>query len=172
MAKNILCGRQMAAVLLNKNDRTLRRWCSDGILTVACMDAQGRTMFDIDAILALCGEIKSADDETCELISAADQGNAEAQNDLGTLLLQAGMQVSAFSLFKMAADQDYPDAMHFLYQCHQRGMGTEANDALAMMWLSKAAAHGHNIAQLQLTSIQKLAEQALQNTKRLDCNAG
>ena len=40
-------------------------------------------------------------------------------------------------------------------------MGTEANDALAMMWLSKAAARGHKIARLQLDAIQKLAEQAL-----------
>ncbi len=161
MPNNLLCGRQMAATLLDKNERTLRRWCTDGVLSVACMDAQGRTMFDIDAILALCGELKAADDEMCELISAADQGNAEAQNDLGTVLLQAGMQASAFSLFNMAADQNYPDAMHFLYQCHQSGTGTEANDALAMMWLSKAAAHGHNIAQRQLTGIQELAEQAL-----------
>ncbi len=168
MPNKPLCSRQMAATLLDKNERTLRRWCTDGVLAVACMDAQGRTMFEIDAILALCGELKAADDDMCELISAADQGNAEAQNDLGTILLKAGRQTSALTLFKMAADQDYPDAMHFLYQCHQSGMGTEANDALAMMWLSKAAAHGHKIAQLQLTGVQALAEQALQNTRRLD----
>ena len=161
MPNKLLCGRQMAATLLDKNERTLRRWCTDGVLSVACMDAQGRTMFEIDTILSLCEELKAADDEMCELISAADQGDAEAQNDLGTILLKVGRQSSAFSLFKMAADQDYPDAMHLLYQCHQQGMGTAANDALAMMWLSKAAAHGHNIAQRQLTGIQALAEQAL-----------
>jgi hypothetical protein len=154
----------MAAALLEKNERTLRRWCTDGVLAVACTDAQGKTMFEIDTILALCEELKVADDEMYELISAADHGSAEAQNDLATLLLKAGKQASALSLFNMAADQDYPDAMHFLYQCHQQGMGTAANDALAMMWLSKAASHGHKIAHLQLRGIQELAEQALQTS--------
>uniref|UniRef100_E6QX15 Putative Sel1-like n=1 Tax=mine drainage metagenome TaxID=410659 RepID=E6QX15_9ZZZZ len=161
MPNELTCQRQIASALLEKNERTIHRWCKDGILTVAGCNKQGTPMFDIDAILALCGDLKSTDEEIVDLIVAADTGSAEAQNDLGIVLLQAGRQAGALTLFTMAADQDYPDAMHFLYQCHQSGLGTEVNNTLAMMWLSKAAAHGHKIAQVQLDAIQKLVEQAL-----------
>jgi hypothetical protein len=163
MQNKFLCGRQITAAILDKNERTIRRWCDDGVLTVACSSEKGRTMFDIDAVLALCGDLKDADEEMVDLILEADQGGAEAQNDLGIVLLQAGRQAGALALFTMAADQDHPDAMHFLYQCHQRGMGTDVNNTLAMMWLSKAAAHGHKIAQAQLNGMLNAAEQALKN---------
>lgn len=162
MPNALLCGRQMAAIVLDKNERTLRRWCEDGVLAVTSIDARGRTMFDIEAILGLCGDLRHADTGLAELILAADGGSAEAQNDLGIVLLQAGQQLSALSLFKLAAGQDYPDAMHFLYRCHQSGTGTHRNEALAMMWLSKAVVYGHPLAQAQLTAMHNLAEQACQ----------
>jgi TPR repeat protein len=163
MPNELTCQRQIASALLEKNERTIHRWCKDGILTVVGLNKQGTPMFDIDAVLALCGDLKDADEEMAELILEADQGSAEAQNDLGIVLLQAGRQAGALALFTMAANQDHPDAMHFLFQCHQRGMGTDVNNALAMMWLSKAAAHGHKIAQAQLDGILNAAEQVLQN---------
>ncbi|SCC95934.1 Sel1 domain protein repeat-containing protein (fragment) [Thiomonas sp. X19] len=52
--------------------------------------------------------------------------------------------------------------MHWLYQCYMKGLGVERDENLAMMWLNKAAAHGHAIAKAQADAIRALALQRLQ----------
>lgn len=156
-----LCQRQIASALLEKNERTVHRWCKDGILTAMDVNKHGTPLFDIDAVLALCGNLASANAQLVDLIVAADQGSAVAQNDLGIVLLQSGRKTGALTLFSMAAAQAYPDAMHFLYRCHREGLGTDADDTIALMWLSKAAVQGHKIARMQLDAMRTLSEQAL-----------
>lgn len=153
MTEQLLCGRRMAALILEKNERTVRRWCDDGTLTCANPDTRNRTMVHIADVLKKSGELKFADDELAQLIANADQGSAEAQNDLGITLLKEERPSGAFALFQDAAAQDYPDAMHWLYHCYSKGIGTERNESLAMMWLNKAAAHGHKISKLQVAAI-------------------
>ena len=50
--------------------------------------------------------------------------------------------------------------MHWLGILHAAGLGEEGDDcaALALMWVAKAAAHGHVIAQQQLTALIPRAE--------------
>jgi heme oxygenase len=163
MPKQLLCGRRIAALILEKNERTLQRWCDDGILKSAGSAARNRTMINVEDVLDLCGELRHADHELAELISEADQDSAEALNDLGIILLKEGRQLGAFSLFNASAALDYLDAMHWLYQCHQNGVGTEQNENLAMMWLNKAAALGHKMAIAQVNAMRSLTTKGLQN---------
>ena len=50
--------------------------------------------------------------------------------------------------------------MHWLGILHAAGLGKEGDDcaALALMWVAKAAAHGHVIAQQQLAALIPRAE--------------
>jgi hypothetical protein len=155
MTKQLLCGRRIAALFLGKNERTVQRWCNDGVLAIAGFDARNRVMISIADVLAIFGERKFVDHELAELISEADKNSAEAQNDLGITLLQEERPSGAFALFKAAAEQDYPDAMHWLYHCYQNGIGIERDEIQAMMWLNNAAAHGHKIARLQANAITR-----------------
>ena len=163
MPQPLLCGRKIAALILEKNERTVQRWCDDGTLKFAGLDARNRAMVNVEDVLELCGKLRFADHEIAELISRADQDSAEAQNDLGITLLKEGQHLAAFSLFGASAAQNYSDAMHWLYHCHQKGMGTVQDENMAMMWLNKAAAHGHKIAKIQVDAIRALATERLKN---------
>ena len=158
MTKQLICGRRMAALVLGKNERTIRRLCDDGALpVVGFVDRNSRkmAMVKVTDVLAILGERKIVEPELAELIADADQGKAEAQNDLAITLLQEERSSAAFTLFNAAAEQDYPDAMHWLYQCYQNGIGIARDEKQAMMWLNKAADYGHKIAKLQVVATAK-----------------
>ena len=72
----------------------------------------------------------------------ADLGNREAQNNLGTFLMN-GMGVpqdrkQAFHLFKDSAKQGYGVAMRNLGNCYQYAYGTDGNMRKAVEWYEKA----------------------------------
>lgn len=161
MTQPAYCSRRIAALVLGKNDRTLKRWCDDGELESRVEDASGRAMVSLSAVLSRLEH--SPDPDLPELILEADQGDAAAQNDLGMLLLQEGRPGSAFELFQESAQLDYPEAMHWLYQCYMKGLGVERDENLAMMWLHQAAAHGHAIAKAQADALRDLAMRQLQS---------
>lgn len=154
------CSRHIAALVLGKSERTLKRWCDEGVLQSRA-EASGRAMVCLSGVLSRLG--RAPDPELAELILEADHGNAAAQNDLGMLLLKEGISNGAFALFQQAAQQNDPDAMHWLYRCYQQGLGVERNENLAMMWLHKAAAHGHAIAKAQADALRDLAVRQLQS---------
>ena len=137
-----------AATLIAKNERTLRRWLNDGQLTPIANDHNGRMMVNFDDIKQLI--CVSLEPEDYRLIEDADSGNAQAQNDLALLFLAGGKQKSAVYWLQMAAKNDYPDAMHWLSRCYMDGIGLEKDDNQGVIWLSKAAMHGHSIAQEQM----------------------
>jgi len=85
--------------------------------------------------------------EDKHFVLLADDGDAEAQNDLGQLFLIADKQKAAFYWFQQAAQQNNPDAMQWLGHCYVNGQGVPKDDNLGLMWLAKAAALGHVIAQ-------------------------
>lgn len=84
------------------------------------------------------------------LVQQADRGDPAAQNDLALIFLDSGKPRGAIYWLELAARQDYADAMHWLARCYLDGNGVAADDHLGLMWLSKAAAHGHRISQGQL----------------------
>ena len=78
---------------------------------------------------------------------AAEQGDPEAQNDLGSMYLNgfgvAKDATEAARWYRKSAEQGVAMAMfHFALRC-LHGDGVERDDAEAVLWLSKAAEQGH-----------------------------
>ena len=112
-------------------------------------------------------------DEDVPVLVRADQGDAAAQADVGALFAlaaldaaktQAGPRLAslarggggimpALHFLTQAADQGEADAMHWLGLLHAAGLCEGDADAMALMWIAKAAAHGHVIAQRQLAGL-------------------
>lgn len=47
--------------------------------------------------------------------------------------------------------------MHNLANLYLKGIGVEKNENTALMWLAKAAAHGHVIAEQQMNALMQRA---------------
>ena len=104
-----------------------------------------------------------------ELLVRADQGDARAQAEVGALFalaalrdakaaapsnLGGGSAMPALHFLTRAAEQGEADAMHWLGLLHAAGLGESGDgDALALMWVARAAAHGHAIAARQLAGL-------------------
>lgn len=142
-----------ATTLTNRSERTLWRWIADGTLKRGPDDAaHGRTTVHLDSVKPyLCLPVGAED---WDLIISADVGNAEAQNDLALLFLSHGKPESAIYWLDLAAKQDYADAMHWMGRCYIEGKGLPKDENLGIMWLSKAAAHGHVISQAQMQAMR------------------
>ena len=80
------------------------------------------------------------------LIVDADTGKAEAQCDLALQFLMQSLPTEAAQWLTAAANQTYPEAMHQLGRCYITGTGVEANEAVGIEWISRAAALGHSTA--------------------------
>ena len=89
-------------------------------------------------------------EEDLKFLAAADAGSPEAQDDMGQFFLEARKYEAALYWLEQAARQDHPDAMQTLGRCYASGEGVPKDENLAIMWLAKAAAHGHVIAQAQM----------------------
>ena len=83
----------------------------------------------------------------------ADSGDAEAQNDIGQFFAIAGQPKAALYWLQLAAQQDHADAMQWLGRCYVGGDGVPMNVNLGFMWIAKAAAKGHVIAQAQVSGL-------------------
>ena len=153
-----------AAVLTGRSIRTWQRRIEDGLVP-RLGEERGRALVGLDAVqpaLAL-----RLDDAELDLLVRADQGDAAAQAEVGALFALAALReadgaapglsgnaVPALHFLARAAEQGQADAMHWLGLLHAAGLG-EAGDtqALALMWVAKAAAHGHAIAAQQLAGL-------------------
>ena len=91
--------------------------------------------------------------EDYELLIEAAAGDADAQNDLALLFLDADKPEIGLHFLNMAADQGNPDAMHNLSKLHIKGIGTQKDESTGLMWLAKAASFGHVIASQQITAL-------------------
>ena len=92
--------------------------------------------------------------EDMDYLLRADQGDALAQDDMGQLFLSAGKFEAALYWLQLAAQQNHPDAMQCLGRCYLGGDGVPKDENLGMMWIAKAAAHGHVIAQAQMLCLR------------------
>ena len=87
-------------------------------------------------------------------LEAANQGNAEAQNNLGVLIREgkgtSKNDAEAVSWFQKAADQGFADAQYQLGNMYENGLGVEQSYAVAAQWYKKSAEQGHASAQTNL----------------------
>jgi len=85
---------------------------------------------------------------------AAEQGNADAQNNLGVCYaLGHGVeqsQIEAVKWYRKAAEQGNADAQNYLGSRYQYGRGIERNEAEAAKWFREALVKGNIQAQSKL----------------------
>lgn len=138
-----------AAITLTEwSERTFWRRFADGSVKKEVEGSNGKSMVHLDSIKPYIAMPLDADDFA--LLKLADRGDAAAQNDLALIFLANGKPRGAIAWLEMAARQDHADAMHWLARCYLEGNGVVRDDNLGMMWLAKAAAHGHLISENQL----------------------
>lgn len=107
------------------------------------------TISDIAPMLCV-----SIDPEDYELLADADAGNADAQNDLAQLLLDANRPDIALHWMQLAVNQEHADATHNLAMLYIKGIGLEKDQTKGLMWLAKAASLGHLIAKQQVATLR------------------
>lgn len=91
--------------------------------------------------------------EDKEFILLADAGDADAQDDIGQLFLMSEKYQAAIYWFEQSARQNNADAMQWLGHCYVNGKGVAKDEHLGMMWIAKAAAMSHVIAQGQMKGL-------------------
>ena len=148
-----------AIVVTEISKRTLWRRLTDGQITRLENDERGRAMLAFDDLVPLlCISVEPGD---YELFIDADRGDVEAQNDLALLFLEAEKPEIALYWLQSAVTAQQSvvsvDAMHNLANLYLKGIGVEKNENTALMWLAKAAAHGHVIAEQQMAALMQRA---------------
>ncbi len=162
-----------AAVLTGRSMRTWQRRIEEGAVP-RLGDGRGALVPFAAVRPALALDLT---DEDVAMLVRADQGDAAAQADVGARFALAALQeaeagrggdalvapdaarggggsmVAALHFLRQAAQQGPADAMHWLGVLHAAGLGEGDGQALALMWIAKAAAHGHVIAQQQLAGL-------------------
>ena len=78
---------------------------------------------------------------------AAEQGDADAQNYLGSIHYNGKNYKKAIEWYEIAAEQGDAHAQYNLGAIYQRGQGVERDYKKAAEWFEKAANHGHVDAQ-------------------------
>ena len=89
--------------------------------------------------------------------TAADRGDAVAQNKVGILLASEGKIEEAVRYFVLAANQGLTDGENNLGYCYVNGDGTEVDLGKARYWYARAAAKGDEDA---ISTLAELAGDA------------
>ncbi|SFM52089.1 Sel1 repeat-containing protein [Ectothiorhodospira mobilis] len=110
-----------------------------------------RTLLAIDTILSDLPVDLDAED--LSVVERADRGDAEAQNDVALILMQAQRPDLAVGWLRLAAQEAYPEAMYWLGRCHVAGQGVDRDEEAGLEWIRRAAARGHVIAQRQMAAL-------------------
>ena len=141
------------AALTGIGRSTLWRRMADGALAKGEKDARGRATLALGDALGLVRDgtrARLSDDDVAVLLQA-DAGDAQAQVDVGALLYLGGAREAGLYWLQAAAEQGSAEAMQWLGTAHAGG--GERDRQLAVMWVAKAAALGHPIAQRQLDGL-------------------
>lgn len=134
--------------ITGRSRSTWWRRISKAEVTRVADESSGRTLLLWSEVVPhLCIPMDASDHG---LVLRADAGEAAAQSDVGQLFSSAGKHEVALYWIRKAAEQDYPDAMQWLGRCYLSGDGVKRDDNLGLMWIAKAAAFGHAIAQEQM----------------------
>ncbi|WP_285274536.1 tetratricopeptide repeat protein [Halopseudomonas bauzanensis] len=149
-----------AIVVTEISKRTLWRRLTDGQITRLGSDERGRAMLAFDDLVPLLCVPVEPDDY--QLFIAADAGDSAAQNDLAQLFLDAGKPEIALYWLQSAVTAQQTvvsvDAMHNLSKLYFQGVGVPQDENTGLMWLAKAAAHGHVIAEQQMAALMQRAK--------------
>ncbi|WP_418648534.1 hypothetical protein ACNQFN_08395 [Thauera butanivorans] len=154
-----------AISLTGLSKRTLWRRIADGALrtevnsVISPPPANPQTRVCLDDALKLSPLELAADDRA--LVLAADGGDAEAQCDLGLLLLGQGRAEDALGWFEASARQDYPEGMHWLGRCLIAGQGAMADEKRGIDFIARAANRGHATARRMMPFLYDPARPAL-----------
>lgn len=141
-----------ASAMTELSRRTWWRRISAGEVMRVADDQRGRAMLLWTQVAAYVAIPITPEDQ--RVVILADKGDAEAQNDIGQLFLISGKYAAAFYWLQQAAQQSHPDAMQWLGHCYIAGQGIKKDEHLGLMWIAKAAAHGHLIAQAQINGLR------------------
>ena len=152
-----------AALMMDLSKRTLWRRLSAGTLQRHSMDERGRVMLALADIAELfCVQLSDKPAEgggnDRALLIEADKGDSAAQNDVALLLLEQNRPDIALQWFLLAAQQQHADAMHYLSELYQQGLGVERCENTAMLWRAKAASQKHLIADAQMAVITRASK--------------
>ena len=111
----------------------------------------------------------SAVAEAEQVLGRADQGDAEAQFNMGVLhSIGHGVQqdtAEAARWYRLAAEKGYADAQHQMGVIRSLGLGVPRNDREAVRWLRLAAEQGHAVAQLSLGNMYRTGRGVAQNDR-------
>lgn len=140
-----------ACAITEISKNTWWRRIAKGDFTRVANDQRGRAMLLWSELEPhLCVPI---DPEDKKFVLLADSGDTDAQDDIGQLFLSAEKSKSAVYWFQLAAQKNHPDAMQWLGHCYINGKGVPQDENIGLMWIAKAAALGHAIAQGQMKSL-------------------
>jgi TPR repeat protein len=140
-----------AIAISGKSRRTWWRRIAEGVVRRVADDARGRAMLSWSEVMPyVCIPMTTED---LSFVLRADASDAEAQNDIGQLFSTNDKHEAALYWLQQAAQQENPDAMQWLGSCYLSGKGVLKDDYLAVMWIAKAASHGHVIAKAQMASL-------------------
>ncbi len=141
-----------AAIAITERSRsTWWRRIAKGEVNRVADDTRGRTMLKwVDVEPQVCIPMKPAD---IDVVLRADAGDADAQCDMGQFFSNAGKHKIALYWLAQAAERNHSDAMQWLGRCYLGGDGVAKDEHLGLMWIAKAAAHGHFIAQKQMVGL-------------------
>lgn len=152
-----------AVALTGRSRRTWWRRIEEGSVAKLTPDARGRTLLRFDEVRPSIGLV--LDEGEVAAILRADGGDALAQAEVGALFAAAALagpvdqpagreDSTAVHWLQLAASQGEADAMHWLGILHAAGRGGENHEHLAVMWIAKAAAHGHAVAREQMEALR------------------
>ena len=113
--------------------------------------------FTKDEETIIVSEESEGDHSFKMLLKRAEEGDAEAQNELGDCYYY-GKKVGenrdlAFMWYMMAAKQGNPEAQFNVGWCYARGKGTDADNEKAYEWYKKSAEQGNADAQHYLSQL-------------------
>lgn len=159
-----------AALLTGRSVRTWQRCIAEGQIPRLPDNRQqaAGALIPFEAVRPWIGRQDWLQEEV-DLLVQADQGVAHAQAEIGAWFALAALQqapqslhspsggggdiIPAFHFLSQAAEQGEADAMHWLGLLYLAGFGEGDGHALALMWIARAAAHGHVIAKVQLEGL-------------------
>ena len=170
-----------AAILTGRSVRTWQRRIEEGLVPRLGNGVRALVPFEAvqQSMEGVPGEAANAwSAQDVQTLVRADQGEALAQAQMGSqfalLALRGAAPATppapghdagriAHYFLERAAEQAQADAMHWLGLLYAAGLGPAgdasdadadtSNNAMALMWIAKAAAHGHAIARQQLAAL-------------------
>jgi TPR repeat protein len=140
-----------AAITLTEwSERTFWRRFTDG--SIKKETRNGKAVIRFAAIVAhVCVAL---DPEDLLVLERADGGDALAQTELALVFLVHRKPKGAIAWLSLAAKQDDANAMYLLGRCYIDGRGADKDENLGLMWLSKAACRGSQLAAAAMLAIR------------------